>query len=313
MGNRRTASIQYETLEQSLSFATQRVAGLEVQYSSHTISTESTNALPDIAHHLEALQAEVRRIGSVIPNPMMRAGFSLSVTGALQNSFEGHMLQADGGQSSAGSRMNSMIDKRHQRKVHQRHQRAYRTYRNATEIKTIFGVVSIVRETRKIISDEESPPDESRFEHKSSFRVHPASWLIWLGVSYGLELREQNSTHGWRQTMETYRAVPDDADIFSYCLYGNLDGVRKLLTDGAASIWDTDSGGWTPLAVNRNTGHEHDERLRSYSTLFWRGRLRYVENCSRQELLQAYIIPPSPAREIGWERCKSKVSRYQFP
>lgn len=43
--------------------------------------------------------------------------------------------------------------------------------------------------------------------------------------------------------------VPDHLPIFSYCRDGNIDGVRRLIDTGEASVWDTDSRGTRPLHV----------------------------------------------------------------
>ncbi|KAK8104487.1 uncharacterized protein PG998_011520 [Apiospora kogelbergensis] len=52
---------------------------------------------------------------------------------------------------------------------------------------------------------------------------------------------------GWKNTLRTFRAVPDSVAIFEFCRSGNLPAVRTMLTSGQASALDTNSIGWTPL------------------------------------------------------------------
>lgn len=57
------------------------------------------------------------------------------------------------------------------------------------------------------------------------------------------------SARGLRLTnLEAFRAVPDDAVVFQLAKLGNLDAIRVLFAHGEASLLDTDSQGWTPLA-----------------------------------------------------------------
>jgi ankyrin repeat protein len=57
------------------------------------------------------------------------------------------------------------------------------------------------------------------------------------------------STRGQRLTnLEAFRAVPDSALVFELAKLGGLDAMRALFARGEASVLDTDSRGWTPLA-----------------------------------------------------------------
>ena len=91
---------------------------------------------------------------------------------------------------------------------------------------------------------------DDQYEFETSFTLHPAQWLLRCGVNLGVRVAVARSTQGWKQKLETYRAVPDDSLIFDYCIEGNLDGVRSLFSSGRASPYDTGSGGLTPLHVH---------------------------------------------------------------
>ena len=101
------------------------------------------------------------------------------------------------------------------------------------------------------------PPSQDQYEHKMSYTIYPAPWLVRLGVHYGLHFGVLSSpTQGWKNTINTFCPVPDDALIFEFCRQGNVPAVRNLLSAGHASVRDTDSRGYTPLHVSV-TGPKH--------------------------------------------------------
>ena len=93
--------------------------------------------------------------------------------------------------------------------------------------------------------------EQDQYESRTSYIIHPASWLINLGINYGLHLGFlSSSAQGWKSTLKTFCPVPDDALIFEFCRQGNVPAVRDLLSRGYASVRDTDCGGNTPLHVS---------------------------------------------------------------
>ena len=88
-------------------------------------------------------------------------------------------------------------------------------------------------------------------QSKTSFTIYPAQWLIRLGVQCGFHLDLiSSSTQGWKNSLNTFCPVPDDALIFEFCRQGNVSAVRSLLSGGHASVRDTNSQGYTPLHVS---------------------------------------------------------------
>ncbi|EPE27940.1 Ankyrin repeat-containing protein [Glarea lozoyensis ATCC 20868] len=81
----------------------------------------------------------------------------------------------------------------------------------------------------------------------SSFTFFPSYWLTKAGLNCGMEANVSTTPTGWQFNFNPIRAVPDDSPIFSACRKGNLSAVRFLLTEGKASVKDTNSKGWTPL------------------------------------------------------------------
>ncbi|KAL8859743.1 MAG: hypothetical protein Q9178_003858 [Gyalolechia marmorata] len=119
----------------------------------------------------------------------------------------------------------------------------------------MFGTVRIQSKTKLQISSDEDDltrcggPDQC--ERESTYTIYPSAWLVWLGIRCGLRLGFQSSPiQGWKNTLNTFRPVPDDALIFKFCKDGNLPAVRTLLLGGQASARDTDSWGFTPLHVS---------------------------------------------------------------
>jgi hypothetical protein len=85
----------------------------------------------------------------------------------------------------------------------------------------------------------------------SSFTFFPPWWLTKVGVKYGVEANLFSTATGWQFNFNPIRAVPDDSPIFNACRKGNISAVQFLLSQGNASVRDTNSKGWTPLHVRR--------------------------------------------------------------
>ena len=92
--------------------------------------------------------------------------------------------------------------------------------------------------------------EQDQHEYKTSYTISPASWLVRLGIDYGLQLSFVSSSRGWKNTLNSFCTVPDDALIFEFCKQGNIPAVRTLLSGGHASVRDTNSEGYTPLHVS---------------------------------------------------------------
>jgi hypothetical protein len=91
----------------------------------------------------------------------------------------------------------------------------------------------------------------SNLEVITSFILYPASWLINIGLRYGMEANLQYSpTTGWKFNITAVRAVPENSLIFELCRRGNVQAVQLMLTRGEASVKDVSPKGWTPLHVS---------------------------------------------------------------
>ena len=83
--------------------------------------------------------------------------------------------------------------------------------------------------------------------------MRPAAWLVKLGLNSGLRVYLFNSSvRGWKSSLRTFCAVPNDSMIFKLSGDGNLSAVRDLFSRGLASVRDTNSMGEIPLHVHLN-------------------------------------------------------------
>lgn len=116
---------------------------------------------------------------------------------------------------------------------------------------TIWATSTTNVRTSRQMGDLAPYPEQDQYEYKTSYAIHPAPWLIRLGVHYGIHLGFlSSSTQGWKNSLKTFCPVPDDALIFEFCRQGNVPGVRSLLSGGHASVRDTNARGYTPLHVS---------------------------------------------------------------
>ena len=134
--------------------------------------------------------------------------------------------------------------------------RVTRTLREKTSVTEAFlGTIrttsTTTLQTARQTGDLTSHYEQDQQVHKISYTIYPSPWLIRLGIHYGLRLGFlSSSTQGWKNTLNTFCPVPDDALIFEFCRQGNVPAVRDLLSRGHASVRDTDSWGATPLHVS---------------------------------------------------------------
>jgi hypothetical protein len=115
---------------------------------------------------------------------------------------------------------------------------------------TIFGRVYIfTRSWQSAGNDGRGESNDQRHTTETIIRFHPSHWLVKCGLCYGFNTACMRSARGLKLTnLEAFRAVPDSALVFELAKLGSLDTMRALFARGEASVLDTDSRGWTPLA-----------------------------------------------------------------
>lgn len=226
---------------------------MELERSSQTVAIPIDSGAAGLA---AALEREVGRMALKEGNPIVRSGFEMAMTKAIQQllslSPEGkmHNITPIGTTDSSGH----LISQTSRLGFSAKKRRRDRTllHQLDTEVNIIFGKIHFCSQTFQILPDEEEPTRDSDFQEETeiAFRFHPASWIVNLGFLYGLSVDAFQSGQNWKHVMKTFRPVSDNSKIFEFCKAGNINGVKDLLSQRRASPWDTNSTGWTPLHVS---------------------------------------------------------------
>jgi hypothetical protein len=87
-------------------------------------------------------------------------------------------------------------------------------------------------------------------EKETQFTFYPARWLMWWGLGYAVHVVHYREGPSWKNSLQTFYAVPDNFFIFEICEQRNSMVVNSLLNSVRASPWDTNSKGRTPLHVS---------------------------------------------------------------
>lgn len=184
----------------------------------HWNVSSMASSIDNIDSHIKSLEEELRRVNRSISNPWVRNVLVSGVTRAVR--------------------------------CHSETFRSSETTKSfeSSSYETSFGkIVSQTRVTK--LSVMIGSDTSTRYETTTSFIFHPSSWLIGIGINYGMSV---SSRTGWKFSISPVRAVDDNSFIFRFCKTGNVDAVRELFGSErrAASVLDVDSRGWRPLHVS---------------------------------------------------------------
>ena len=109
----------------------------------------------------------------------------------------------------------------------------------------------------------------------NSFVYYPSWWLTKFGLNRGVEASLSSSTKGWQLAFNPIRAVPDSSHIFDFCKMGNIEGIKRLIARGDASVRDASPKGWTPLHVSRDLpGYPESSQFRTS----WPRKIAILQN-----------------------------------
>jgi hypothetical protein len=120
------------------------------------------------------------------------------------------------------------------------------------EKKTIFGSVRVhtrrynIERQKSLSATDGAAEDE---ESVSWVTVRPAPWVVAAGFRYGLKMTFWQTTTSWKHSLQTFRPVPNDAEIFKNVQWDDEETVWDLISQGKASMWDMNDVGRTPLMV----------------------------------------------------------------
>jgi hypothetical protein len=236
----------------------------------------------DIDQHKADVKEKVQAIAARAPEPLARAGFASTLTGTVDAQFlklkrsKSHTdLSQDTQQneefSPPGNRIHGELASTKpttavtvllpslQNEPSQKRaiatQRQWKSGNVADKVlletsqlsmHIFFGEVFIATEIWRLRKFRSGDAVADDTEMKTEFRFHPAPWLVQCGFVYGFRLVQQQNRP--KYSLEPFRAVQDDAMVFEIAYSGNLSALKVLFDRGHASILDTDSRGWTPLA-----------------------------------------------------------------
>lgn len=205
-----------------------------------TLGTTS-KASPD-----EALEILLDHAASHIANLYMRSGFKkaldITIRQAQEGFEQGQILRRD-----AGARDISLAPRL---KLVNRQWHLLTTNSSRTA-KSLFGDITIQTNTYETTIERDKGYDHIAHvaQYKTRIIFRPAAWLVRFGLAYEFQLGLFGSLRSWKTTFQVFQPVPDESLIFEFCRSGNIQGVQTLLSRKKASVWDTNSNGWTPLHV----------------------------------------------------------------
>lgn len=236
----------------------EKLSSLSLQHSAATVTTFSKE--PAVTqNHIATLRAETARVNNTLKDPLLRLGFAVGSESAV------HKIANKIGTNDS---INPVYDKglnwnpsdtlelREDRGISDVKLLTKRTLREwDTTTNYFFGTIYTCSTTKQLQSSmfdsQETDDEDLHYEHQSSFVIRPAAWLVSLGLKSGLRVGLFNSSvRGWKSSLDTFCAVPDDSLIFDLSRDGNLSAVRTLFSRGLASVRDTNSAGETPLFVH---------------------------------------------------------------
>jgi len=78
----------------------------------------------------------------------------------------------------------------------------------------------------------------------------PAPWVVAAGLRFGVNMTFWQTSTSWKHALQTFRPVPNDAEIFKNLQWGDEETVWELIGEGKASILDINDVGRTPLTFS---------------------------------------------------------------
>lgn len=235
---------------------------LSLRHAGAAVTTFSSKPA-DTRDHIAALRAEASRVDKTIEDPLLRLGFAVGSEKAMHqilNKIETTDPADEVCDSQLPSCPSDAFKLEEGTKFSGAKSRTKRTWTVRSSTNYFFGTIHTHSTTRQlqsqVLDDQEPDNEEHHYEHQSSFVIRPAAWLVNLGLNSGLHVGLFNSSvRGWKSSLKTFCAVPDNSLIFELSGDGNLSAVRGLFSRGLASVRDTNSVGETPLYVAAANHH----------------------------------------------------------
>lgn len=206
-----------------------------------TSGTQTSSSLDDLIR--DTIREEVGKVTSEMKDPIQQAMYQCLeryVSNEKPEHEEGSVANEEVESKSSDTKLHRK-ELCHKKPTRKPSSGRTNIIHSSTSRRTLFGtIVSISK-----VYEELGVPC-----YESVFMFHPADWLIWLGLRSSLDILITKSIRGWKNHLNVFRAVSDEALIFQLCKNGDVEGIKTLFANGDASVMDRDSEGCTPLHVS---------------------------------------------------------------
>jgi hypothetical protein len=216
---------------------------------STTATTSSSIRSSDMDQHLAILKERVVAATSAISNPILRHALqkelesTLPILAARLAQVSNHELE----------RNEAILSNPSEEAIsHPPHTKTCTKVLGSFAIPSVFGTLCVITTMATTFVPRKKGGrtlQETKSTHTKAL-LYPAQWLQKFGLSYGVFMRLSLSSCGLDCSLKSYRAVPDNAPIFDYCMDGDIKAIQKSFDSGLASPWDRNSLGFTPLFVS---------------------------------------------------------------
>lgn len=214
-----------------------------------TATVSSTIQSSDMDWHLAILKERVAAATSVISNPVLRHALQKELASTLPKLVE-CLAQAFNHEIERNEAI--LCNPHEEATSHPSHTKTCTKVLGSFAISTVFGTLCVITTLATTFVPRKYGSrtlQETKITHTKAL-LYPAKWRQKFGLSYGVFMRLSLSSFGLECSFKSYRAVPDNAPIFDYCMDGDIKAIQELFDSGLASPWDRNSRGFTPLFVS---------------------------------------------------------------
>jgi hypothetical protein len=248
-----------ESQQHSVASITESLQQLSMNSVSRTARTSSETLQVAREDHFADLQIEAQVVACAVPVPRLRPRFTDMISEVLHNPTSLCHIEQE------SSPRPKTLNYDHETRTRQLSSCCGKTVKFRWHVrygsisysltKTPFGDIHVCsriwRERRVDDENTDLRVMETPYYAETTITMFPALWLMRLGMKTGLDVMIYTSSLGWKNSLEIkpFRVVPDDSLIFTFCKWGNIDGIWTLLARGDSTVWDRDPDSWTPLHV----------------------------------------------------------------
>jgi hypothetical protein len=187
---------------------------------------------------IEEIAAGVKAVKGSVPDDLPISQRNISSCSKSIGIIEGH---SNGGSHAPNPTRNLFEHHFKPTPFHAQTTTTWRTFRS------FFGVLSF-RSVLASVMDEEDNAKAAKGKIRNRNGVIDML-LGFQSCRRGYRFQFSDNFDHW--VFHSRHTLPKGSKVFEFCSAGNLQGLRELLSAGAASIFDVDENGWSPLHVRR--------------------------------------------------------------